>query len=843
MSFILRMAGREVRASWRRLLFFFLCIGVGVGAIVALRSVIQNANEALTAEARLLLTADVQADSTRDWSPEVLAVINRIAQPPLVEARTETIELPTMVRPADASREGAQMVELKGIEPEFPLYGEIKLAGGQKFDHELLANNGVVVAQGLLDRLRLGIGDEIKINETAFQIRGVVAEEPGGGGTGFRLGPRVFVAREAVEATGLIGFGSRARRRMLFKTPAGEMESLVTQLRAGLKNNLVGVRSYRDAQENLNEQFERSENFLSLTGLVILVLGGIGISNVTRVFIEQKRHSIAILKCVGGTSWQIVSVYLAQVLTLGLAGSLFGVLLAKAALVFVGGRFAESLPAGMSYNLRPGAALQGIGLGLMISLLFSVLPLLRIRHIKPNMLLRDEASRGAQRRFDWLRWTVGALVVCGLAALASWQAGSARVGVLFLAGLGITAGLLQLAAMLLIFLVRRARNVRSFALRHAIASLHRPGNQTRVTVMAVGLGVFLILAIQSLEANLLREFDPAQRASLPNMFLIDIQPDQAAGVRQLIEETTGERAELVPTVRARIAAINGRNIDLNEGEMRRERGRLGREYVVTYRPQLAENEEIVAGEFWDAAPSSEPEVSIEEGMRGLGGMDVGSRITFDILGRRMDAKVTSVRRVDWRNARTGFLVLFRPGTLEAAPQTIIGAINGPTDEAARSRFQRALLDKFPNVAVIDVAEIVSAVTRLLDNATLAVSFIGLFVLLSGVLILIGSIAMSKFQRIYEAAVLKTLGARRPVILTIMIAEYGLLGLVAGLIGAAAATGLSYAISRFVFEIEWDFTPALSLAGVAATIVLVMVVGALASIDVLTKKPLGVLRAP
>ncbi|MDQ3755405.1 MAG: FtsX-like permease family protein, partial [Acidobacteriota bacterium] len=630
---------------------------------------------------------------------------------------------------------------------------------------------------------------------------------------------------------------------MLFKTPAGEMESLVTQLRAALKNNLVGVRSYRDAQENLNEQFERSENFLSLTGLVILVLGGIGISNVTRVFIEQKRHSIAILKCVGGTSWQIVSVYLAQVLTLGLAGSLFGVLLAKAALVFVGGRFAESLPAGMSYNLRPGAALQGIGLGLMISLLFSVLPLLRIRHIKPNMLLRDEAGSGARWRFDWLRWSTGALVMCGLAALASWQAGSARVGVLFLAGLGITAGLLQLAAMLLIFLVRRARNVRSFALRHAIASLHRPGNQTRVTVMAVGLGVFLILAIQSLEANLLREFDPAQRASLPNMFLIDIQPDQAAGVRQLIEETTGERAELVPTVRARIAAINGRNIDLNEGEMRRERGRLGREYVVTYRPQLAENEEIVAGEFWDAAPSSEPEVSIEEGMRGLGGMDVGSSITFDILGRRMDAKVTSVRRVDWRNARTGFLVLFRPGTLEAAPQTIIGAINGPTDEAARSRFQRALLDKFPNVAVIDVAEIVSAVTRLLDNVTLAVSFIGLFVLLSGALILIGSIAMSKFQRIYEAAVLKTLGARRPVILTIMIAEYGLLGLVAGLIGAASATGLSYAVSRFVFEIEWDFTPTLTLAGVAATIVLVTIVGALSSIDVLTKKPLGVLRAP
>jgi putative ABC transport system permease protein len=230
-------------------------------------------------------------------------------------------------------------------------------------------------------------------------------------------------------------------------------------------------------------------------------------------------------------------------------------------------------------------------------------------------------------------------------------------------------------------------------------------------------------------------------------------------------------------------------------------------------------------------------------MRGLGGLDLGGTITFDITGRRLTARVTSIRRVDWRNSRTGFLVLFRPGTLENAPQMLIAPINGPSGEAERGRFQRALLDRYPNISVIDVADIVRAVTRILNNVTLAVSFIGGFVLLSGVLILVGSIAMTKWQRVYEAAVLKTLGAKRRMLLSIMLAEYGLLGLTAGAVGTLAAIVLSYTLSRFVFEIPWSFTPWLYLAGLGATVLLVAAVGALSSFDALTRKPLAVLRAP
>ncbi|HYO92732.1 MAG TPA: ABC transporter permease, partial [Pyrinomonadaceae bacterium] len=588
MRFIFQMARREIRASWKRLLFFFLCIGIGVGSVIALRSIIQNASRTVAGEARQLLTADVQIDSTRQWKPESLAVIESVASTPLVEARTETIESNTMVRSADSASEGSMMVELKGVEPPFPLYGDFKLAGGRQFDHVLLADGGALVAPLLLERLKLRVGDSIKIGEATFEIRGVIEEEPGRGG-GFRLGPRVLIARSAVEATGLTGFGSRARRRILLRVREGALDEVVQGLRSQLKGQLVTVNSYRDAQENLSAQFTRTENYLALTGLIVLVLGGIGVSSVTRVFIEQKRAAIAVLKCLGGTGRQILAAYLAQVMVLGLAGSLLGVGLAQLALILASRYFAESLPANMSYQLSSGAVLQGVGLGMLISLLFSALPLLRIRHIKPNMLLRDEDEGPRGRKLDLARWLTGALVVLGLLTLSSWQAGSLRVGLIFLGGLAATAFALYMTALLLIRLMRRARPAGSFAVRQAVSSLYRPGNQTRLIIMAVGLGAFVVMAIHSLQTNLLDEIDLARRTNLPNMFLIDIQPNQKQGVENIVEAATGVRPELIPTVRARIFAINGREVDLEQREMRQDRGRLGREYVVTYRPRLESN--------------------------------------------------------------------------------------------------------------------------------------------------------------------------------------------------------------------------------------------------------------
>jgi putative ABC transport system permease protein len=379
-------------------------------------------------------------------------------------------------------------------------------------------------------------------------------------------------------------------------------------------------------------------------------------------------------------------------------------------------------------------------------------------------------------------------------------------------------------------------------MRQAISSLYRPGNQTRVIVMVVGLGVFLIIATQSLQSNLIREFDIGRSGKLPNLFLIDIQKDQRDGVEALVKQETGEDPLLIPTIRARIAKIDDRDVDLEQADLKRDRGRLGREYVVTYRPGLDKHERIVEGTMWDPTSSPEPEVSAEESMRGLMGLGVGSTIAFDVQGRKITARVTSFRHVDWRNSRTGFMLVFRPGTLDDAPQMLVAGIDGPTGEVERARFQRTVLDRFPNVSVIDVSDIVRSVMRIVNTVSLAVSFIGLFVFLSGALILVGSIAMTKFQRIYEAAVLKTLGAKRKMLMMILLVEYAMLGLVSGIIGSVAAGGLCYTTSRWVFEIQWTFTPGINAVGILGTIALVMLVGAASTLDVLSRKPLSILRS-
>jgi len=335
--------------------------------------------------------------------------------------------------------------------------------------------------------------------------------------------------------------------------------------------------------------------------------------------------------------------------------------------------------------------------------------------------------------------------------------------------------------------------------------------------------------------------DFQKRTNLPNMYLIDIQSDQKEGVEKIISQATNQKPLILPTVRARISAINGKTVDSESEDYKKDRGRLGFEYTLTYRGQLDDTESILSGKFWENTASSKPEVSLEESLKGMMGLDVGGNVTFDILGRKITAKVTSIRRVDWKNARTGFYVLFRPGVLEAAPNVYVAALDAPLTEPARSQFQIKLVDAYPNVTAIDVVDIVREIQKILNTITLGISFIGGFIFLSGVLILIGSIAMTKFQRIYEAAILKTLGATRKLVLSILMLEYALLGLVSGLIGSVAAIGLSYAVSKHVFEIDWELTPLIYLLGVLTTSALVVLVGALSSLDVLNRKPLATLR--
>ncbi len=842
MNFIFNLTWREIRSSWRRLLFFFLCIAIGVGSVVALRSLIQNLSKSVGGDARALMTADFEVSSTNDFSPtDIQKIEDVVGKSAIIEARNEAITTSAMARPVDPNNETLSFVELKGIVEGFPLVGNFQTADGKTFDFKLLEAGGAVVSPLLLEDLNIKVGDKIKIAEGEFEVRATFTEEPGGA-SGFRLGPRVFIEKKAFDSAGITSGGGRIRRRILYRTSDNPTE-LVKQLRAALKGTILQVQSYRETQENLGEQFTRTENYLSLTGLLILVLGGVGVWNVARVFVEQKRKSVAVLKCLGASGTRIITVYLLQILTLGFLGSLFGVFLAQCFLWFAKSRFNDALPASMSYSIHLPVALQGVLLGVLISLLFSALPLRQVRNIKPRLLLHD-ATGEKTRRLDWTKTIFGAVSLFGLLALAAWQAGSLKVGAFFLVGLGLTSVFLYLAAVALTLILKRFRNFGSFSIGQAINSLYRPGNQTRIILLAVGLGAFVVLAVQSLQTNLVREFDFTRNGRLPSLFIVDIQKSQIEELAKMLEEKTGEKGQTLPTVRARIAFVNGQPFDFQNRETRQQQGQIGREFAVTYRPNLDDNETVIDGEWWSGSGGNSeiPQVSVEEDMAERLKITVGDSITYDISGRKITAQVANIRKLDLRNTRTAFVFVFAPGVLEKAPQTFAANVLKRIPETERQRLQRNLIDKFPNIQIFDVADIVAAIQKLVNNFVLAISFVGSFVILSGMLILIGSIALTKSQRIYENAILKTLGAKRLTLATILFSEYGLLGILAGIIGAAFAVALSFAVSKYIFEIEWEFDLGLTLLGVLITAGLVTTVGVIASFDVLFRKPLQTLRS-
>lgn len=839
MRFILNLTAREIRSSWKRLLFFFLCIALGVGSVVALRSLIQNLTRAVGSDARALMTADLEVSSASDFSPSDIARIESvIAASSIVDGRNEAITTASMSRPSDPANERVRFVELKGVEPPFPLVGTFTLDGGTTFDHRLLANGGAVVARILLEDLNVKVGDKIRMGEGEFEIRGSFDQEPGGS-SGFRLGARVFVERKAFDEAGITRNSGRVRRRILYRTTDNPTE-LVGNLREALKGANIQVQSYRETQENIGEQFTRTENYLALTGLLILVLGGVGVWNVARAFVEQKRKTVAVLKCLGASGNRIITVYLLQIIVLGFVGSSFGILLAQLALLFVRSRFAADLPENMSYAIGASTAIQGVILGVLISLIFSALSLLQVRNIKPRLLLRDD-NNVSLRRLDPVKWVIGAVSISGLLGLAVWQAGSIMVGALFLGGLAATSAVLYVSAIILTLGLKRLRSFGPFAVSQAINSLHRPGNQTRIILLAVGLGAFVVLTVQAIQGNLLREFDFSQNQRLPSLFFVDIQKSQIEPLAAMIASRVSEDPETTPTVRARIAFVNGKPIDFQQREVRQQQGQIGREFAITYRDKPTDNETVIDGEWWTSTDGV-PEVSVHDEMAELLKVTVGDSITFDVSGRKITARIANIRKLDLRRTRTAFVFVFRPGTLEAAPQTFAATVLSRMTPTERQRLQRDVLAEYPNVQIFDLADIVATVQRLISNFVIAISFVGSFVILSGILILIGSIALTKSQRIYENAVLKTLGARRPTLAAILLAEYGILGLLSGMIGGGFAVLLSWTVSRFVMNISWEFDPPLTLAGVVTTAAIVMLVGAAASFDVLFRKPLPTLRS-
>jgi putative ABC transport system permease protein len=870
MKFVLLMALREVRASWRRLVFFFVCVAIGVGAIVLLRSVIQTVRGTLATESRAMIAADVAVMTNRPWTPEVRADLDRAFARAPVRDRHEMIDVATMVRPAaDDATATARMVELRAVQRGFPFYGKVVLQDGRAYSHDMVAGRGVLVQPELLTQLGVAVGDRLLIGGQPFTIRGVIAQEPGRRVGAFSFGSRVMIDFADLQGLGLLTLGSRANYRILLKVDEPAVNALERDLRREFRDRFVGVSSFRATEDRVGDDLARAENYLSLVGFVILVLGGIGVWSVTRVFVRQKIRSVAILKCVGATTRQVLGAYVLQVVFLGLAGSVLGVGLARIALRAIPEEVGAALGTTTTYTLTVSAVWQGIAVGMLVSLLFSLVPLLEVRRVKPLLLLRGGTTgavpgtaiypawwtmAGVRARIAALdRAQVIAAVIVGAAliAVAGWQAASLKIGAIVCAGFAGVAFVLHLVGAGVVRVVRPVARAPWFPLRHAVLSLGRPGNQTRVILLAVGIGSFFVIGVRSLQANLLQQFSLELGNSGADMFLIEILPPQVDRVRAFIDERKAADAgppQMIPVMRARVTGVRGRDTNLESFTEVRRQGSLGREYTITYRDHLQPNETVTDGAFWSGQPplpENTPlgEVSIEQSVHERWRINVGDVIRFDVVGRIFEARVTSVREVEWEDARSGgFMFVFRPGPLDKAPQTWIGILKAPEDPVARGRFQRDLVAQFPNVSAIDVREILKTLKTVVDNVTLAITIVGGIALASGVLILAGAVAMTKFQRVYEAAILRTLGASTRMLAAMLALEYGGLGLLAGSVGGAAALALTWALSRHVLDIPWRPAPGLAALGAIVTTALVGIVGVTSSYDVLRKKPLGTLRA-
>jgi len=847
MSFVLRMAWRETRASWLRLLFFFLCVALGVASIVVLRSVMQNVRVMLTGEARALVGADLVLRSSRPWSEEARRQIDGLLDVPGVLDRTELIETQTMA--AGRADGPVRLVELRGLGPGFPYYGAIELDNGQLYTHDLVAGHGVLVPSAFLVELGLEVGDTLRLAGQDFTIRGLVVEDRLQRGGGFAFGPRVYIDVADLRTTTLLGFGSRAEYQILARVTPEALTDVTDRLRDGLSRDAASVRTWRNLEDRLGRNLNIAENYLSLVGFAIVVLGGIGVWSVTRVIVQQKIRSVAVLKCLGASSRQVLATYVTQAVWLAAGGSLLGIVLAVVALMAVPASLLALLGVD-ALAVTWSAALQGLLVGLLVSLLFALIPLLDVRRVKPLLLLRAHSSGQARER-NWETWVAAIGAGCALALVATWQAGSLTAGAFVTAGLIVVSGVLMMASRGLVRLTAPLARSSWFALRHAVVGLGRPGNQTRVVLTAVGIGCFFILGIRAVQASLLAELDAQTGSQTPDLVLIDVQQDQVAGVRALADGVVEGEPRLMPLMRGRVDSVEGSTVSLPDREaVRRQRG-LTREYGITYRDGLESNERVVEGEFW-ATPladarlddAADTEVSIERQVSDEAGVQVGDLMRFDLSGQILSARVTSIREVAWDDTQNGgFVFVLRPGpAVDRMPQSFVGFLEVSDDPVRVGRFQRDLVAGFPNVSIIDVRDVLASIREIVDHVTLGITAVGALTLGGGILILVGAVAMTKFQRLYESAIYRTLGAGSRTIASMVLIEFGTLGLLAGLLGAGGALVLSWALSRFLFEIPWEPQPLLFVTGVVSAAVAVAVVGLAATADVVFRKPLATLRS-
>ena len=835
-----KMAWRDSRSHRRKLLLFTSSISIGIGALVGLGSLSSTLQEAMDQQAAELLGADMALTSRQPFAPATETLIDSLGG---VQARQVAFNSMIYLPKTQSTR----LAQIRALDGSFPFYGELKTAPAEAAQH-FRTQPQALVDEALMLQFGAAVGDSIQIGDSNFYIGGRLLRIPGENALFSDIQPRVYIPMSYLDRTRLIQRGSRVTYTAFFRFPERDVQALAESIRPHTRGDRLRLETIESRKARLGRTLNNLYRFLNLGSFIALLLGGVGVASAIHTYTRQKLPTVAVLRSLGATARQTVLIYLIQAGGMGLVGSLIGALLGVGVLYLLPNVLADVLPLQVEPRFDLLAVLEGLGLGVGLSLLFAARPLLDIHKTSPLLTLRASFEDDQPAASGLLRWALYLGIVLTTVLFAYRLTDRWPLALGFVGGVGVAFALLTLTARSVIYGTRRFfPGSWSYIWRQGLANLYRPNNQTTLLMLGLGLGTFLLSTLFLTQTNLLSHIKSVGSDQNPNVVLFDIQNDQRQELNALVAGMGLPLLQQMPIVTMHVHSVKGQSArallrdTTATNQHRRGNWALRHEYRATYRDSLTNTEEIVAG-TWHSQPAGDTlYVSLATSVASSLGVGVGDSLTFDVQGVPVDVVVGSLRQVNWQRIMPNFLAVFPPGILEAAPQSHVLVTRAATT-AQMATLQRATVQRFPNVSVIDLDSILSTVDTILDKVSLVMRFMAFFSVSVGLIVLVGVIASSRYQRIEESVLLKTLGASRRQVVAIMALEYLFLGAFAAATGAILSLGGVWALSRYLFEISFAPYYLPLLLAFAAVSLLTVAVGMISSRGVHSSPPLEVLRS-
>ena len=834
---LVQMAWRDSRRNRSRLFLFISSIILGIAALVAIYSFEYNLRRDIDAQAKSLLGADLVIETNKAVNEEAMPMLSSLG-----EQRSEERTFASMIY--FPKNEGTRLVNVRALEGAYPYYGDIETTPASA-SRSFRDGQRALVDKTLMLQFDAKLGDSIKVGEVTFLITGILNKAPGQTGFSAAVAPVVYIPLSYLQETGLSQKGSRITYNFYYKFgPAVDVQKLVKRMEHRLDKAELDYETIESRKENTGRSFEDLTEFLALVGFIALLLGCIGVASAIHIYIREKINTIAVLRCLGVSSRQAFLIYLIQIVGIGLIGSVIGAILGTLIQQFLPLVLKDFLPVEITVAISWAAIVQGILLGLVISILFALLPLVSVRNISPLNTLRLSFQETSLFK-DPVKWLVYLLIVLFVFVFTYLQMDSLRKTAYFT--LGVLTAFLVLSGLsyALMWLARRFfPSSWSYLWRQGFANLFRPNNQTLILVVSIGLGTAFICTLFFVQGILINRVTLSSSGNQPNMVLFDIQNDQKKAVADLTRQMNLPILQQVPIVNMRLIEIKGRTAsDLKKDSAARSALRaLNREYRVTYRDSLSDSEKITDGNWVGTAVVGKPVyISLEDGFAKRIGIKVGDKLDFNVQGAPVSTRVGSLRKVDWNRIQTNFLVIFPSGVLEDAPQFHVLLTRVPSNEASAG-FQQAVVRAYPNISMIDLGLVLSVLDEILDKMGFVIRFMAAFSIITGLIVLIASVLISKYQRIQESVLLRTLGASRKQILVITALEYFFLGALAAGAGIVLSLAASWGLAEFSFETTFspEMLPVILLFILISS--LTVIIGLFNSRGILNKPPLEVLRS-